>query len=228
MRLSVVIGAVGQVELTRRCVESARTLATLCPEIVLVDNGSTAAESDALARLGAEVLLHYPQMLGYPAAMNAGVEAASGEFVCLLNNDTEFVQPGWDERLVSVLEVIQGAEIVAPAASYSCHPGQRAAGPLAVSQMELRETSDVPFVCAVMRRARYVDLGGLDEGFGLGNFEDVDFCWRVREQGGRVLIDPGVWLWHEGHATMSSLADFAGLLEENQRRFEGKWQLDVA
>lgn len=222
--LSVVIGAVGQVERTRRCVESVRACSTTAPEIVLVDNGSTAEESEGLARLGADVLLCYPQMLGYPAAMNAGVREASGEFVCLLNNDCEVVQQGWDARLVSVLRVIDRAEIVAPAVSYSCHPSHsRPAGPAAVSQMELLETSDVPFVCAFMRRALYVGLGGLDERFGLGNFEDVDMCWRVRADGGRVVIDPGVWLKHEGHATMGRLPDFGGLLQQNRERFESKW-----
>jgi GT2 family glycosyltransferase len=228
--LSVIIGAVGQVDRTRRCVASVRACSTLPVEIVLVDNGSTDAERAGLAGLGADVLLSYPAMLGYPAAMNAGVRAASGEFVCLLNNDTEIVQPGWDARLVSVLERVQGCEIVAPAVSYSCHPNQeRPAGPAQIdAEYALIETSDVPFVCAVMRRARYVALGGLDERFGLGNFEDVDMCWRVRADGGRVVIDPAVWLRHDGHATMGRLPDFVGLLDENRQRFEDKWQLEAA
>lgn len=228
MAVSVVIGAVGNVELTRRCVDSARALATLgAPEIVLVDNGSTPAESDELARLGAEVLLHYPQMLGYAAAMNAGVAAASGETVCLLNNDAAWTQNGWDARLVSVLEAYPGATVVAPTASYVAHPHQQADGP-AVGLHELIETDTLRFVAVMMRRSLYVELGGLDERFGLGNYDDDDFCLRVKLLGGRLLIDPAVWVAHVGHQTMKRL-DFDGLLRENRRQFLEKWQgLDTA
>jgi len=226
--LSVVIGAVGQVERTARCVESVRACSALAPEIVLVDNGSTRDESLALARLGAHVLLWREPMLGYAAAMNAGVAAASGEYLCLLNNDTEIVQEGWDARLVSVLQTVPGAAVVAPACSYSAHPSQQMVGPRPAEEMELLLTSDVPFVCAIMRRDLYQSLGGLDEGYGLGNFEDIDFCWRARAQGGQIVIDPGVWLRHDGHATMDSLADFAGLLDTNRERFIEKWRLGDA
>lgn len=221
-KLSVIIGAVGNVALTRRCVESVRACSTLAPEIVLVDNGSMAAESDELARLGAQVLLHYPGMIGYPAAMNAGVASASGEFVCLLNNDAEVTQTGWDARLVSVLEAVPAA-VVAPVTDRVAHPGQRAVGPVAVSQAELLLTDAVHFVCVVMRRRTFVDLGGLDERFGLGNYEDNDFCRRVRNAGGRLVIDPGVWMRHECHATMRRL-DYAGLLATNKQLYQKKWR----
>lgn len=225
-RVSVVIGAAGNVDLTRRAVESARELATLgAPEIVLVDNGSTAEESDELARLGAEVLLHYPEMLGYPAAMNAGVAAASGEVICLLNNDAAFTQTGWDARLVSVLEAVPDAAIVAPTTSYAAHPDQQADGP-AVGECELLETDTLRFVCVLMQRSLYLGLGGLDERFGLGNFEDDDFCLRAAQAGGRMVIDPAVWVAHDGHQTMRRL-DLDALLAENQRRFEDKWHLEA-
>jgi len=225
--LSVVIGAVGNVELTRRCVESVRALSALAPEIVLVDNGSTAEESDELARLGAQVLLHYPTMIGYPAAMNAGVRAASGEYVCLLNNDVEIVQPGWDARLVSVLQVVADAQIAAPTTNFACHPQMvrpEPETPIADETTELILVSDLPFVCAMMRRAVYVELGGLDEGFGMGNFEDTDLCWRVRQAGGLVVIDPAVWVRHVGHATFDRL-EFGKILAANHERFAEKWQL---
>lgn len=223
--VSVVIGAVGNVALTQRCVERARTLATLgLPEIVLVDNGSTPAESDELARLRPEVLLSFPRMLGFAAAMNAGVAAASGEYVCLLNNDAAWTQRGWDARLVSVLEACPGLTVVAPTASYVAHPHQQADGP-AVGPRELIETDTLRFVAVMMRRSLYIELGGLDERFGLGNYEDDDFCLRVRLHGGRLLIDPAVWVAHVGHQTMLRLA-FDDLLATNRRLFFQKWSID--
>lgn len=224
-KLSVVIGAVGNVGLTRRCVEAVRGLSALGPEVVLVDNGSSAEETQELARLGADVLLWFPEMIGYPAAMNAGVQAASGEYVCLLNNDAEPVQQGWDARLVSVLEVMPRAAMVAPVCDVAFNPGQAAAGPSA-AQDELLEAEQLVFVCVVMRRTLFDQVGGLDEGFGLGNWEDTDFSWRVRRAGGRLLIDPATWVKHAGHATFATrVADFAGLLDGNRERFVTKWNV---
>lgn len=225
-QVSVVIGAVGNVGLTRRCVESARALATLgAPEIVLVDNGSTAAESAALAGLRADVLLSYPTMLGFAAAMNAGVAAASGEIVCLLNNDAAWTQRGWDARLVSVLDAYPGLTVVAPTASYAAHPDQQADGP-AVGHQDVLETDTLRFVAVLMRRSTWAAVGGLDERFGLGNYEDDDFCLRARLLGGRLLIDPAVWVAHAGHQTMLRLDDFDGLLATNRRLFCEKWSID--
>lgn len=222
-RLSVIIGAVGNVELTRRCLEAVRALSALAPEVVLVDNGSTAEESLELARLGADVLLWYPEMLGYPAMVNRGVRASSGEYVCLLNNDAEPVQAGWDGRLVWVLEVMPRAGMVAPVCDVAFNPGQAAAGP-SVAQDELLEAEQLVFVCVVMRRSTFDSLGGLDEGFGLGNWEDTDFSWRVRRAGGRLFIDPATFVRHVGHATFTTrVTDFAGLLDGNRERFMSKW-----
>ncbi len=225
--LSVVIGAVGNVDLTRRCVDSVRALSSLPTQIVLVDNGSTAEESDELAKLGADVLLHYPMMIGYPGAMNAGAAAASGKYLCLLNNDAAVTQRGWDARLVSVLEAVQNAAIVAPVTDRVAHPGQRADGPQVASPQDLLFTDALHFVCVLMQRNLYVELGGLDERFGLGNFEDNDFCRRVINGGGRMVIDPGVWVRHECHATMRRL-NFGELLATNKRLYEEKWRSNGA
>lgn len=220
--LSVVIGAVGNVELTRACIQSVRELSILQPEIVLIDNGSTPAESVALASLGADVHLYSPTMLGYPKAMNAGLRAASGTYICLLNNDAQVTQRGWDARLVTMLDLVPGAEIIGPYTDFVFSPGQQATGPGA--QDELLETNRIAFVCAVMRRDLFERIGFFDEAYGLGNWEDTDLCMRVQQAGGRILIDPGVFVQHVGHQTMCKLPQFGELLDNNRRLFMEKWK----
>lgn len=228
MKLSVIIGAVGKVELTQRCVASVRACARMETEIVLVDNGSTHEESVALAGLRPDVLLTHRAMLGYPAAMNAGVRAARGEYVCLLNNDAQVTQRGWDLRLTRLLDLVPGAEIVAPVSDFARAAGQQAAtaDSSQAPVQEILEADRVVFVCAVMRRSLFERLGPLDERYGLGNWEDTDYCYRVRQAGGRILIDPYVFVRHVGHQTMATLPDFGGLLEHNRRLFMEKWSLD--
>lgn len=226
--LSVIIGAVGKVDLTRRCVASVRACARMETEIVLVDNGSTHEESVALAELKPDVLLTYPRMLGYPGAMNAGIRAARGEYVCLLNNDAQVTQRGWDLRLTRVLELVPGAEIIAPVSDFARAAGQEqpSADSSQAPVQEIMEADRVVFVCAIMRRDLFQRLGLLDERYGLGNWEDTDYCYRVRQAGGRILIDPYVFVRHVGHQTMATLPDFGGLLEHNRRLFMQKWSLD--
>ena len=220
--LSVVIGAVGNVELTRACIESVREFSILQPEIVLIDNGSTIAESVELATLGADVVIYSPTMLGYPKAMNAGVRAASGAYVCLLNNDAQVTQKGWDARMVTMLDIVPGAEIIGPYTDFVFSPGQQAAAPGA--QDELLETNRLAFVCAIMRRDLFERIGFFDEAYGLGNWEDTDLCMRVQLAGGRILIDPGVFVRHVGHQTMCKLPQFGELLDSNRRLFLDKWK----
>lgn len=220
--LSVVIGAVGNVDLTRACIESVREYSILQPQIVLIDNGSTPAESVELARLGADVVIYSPVMLGYPKAMNAGVRAATGAYVCLLNNDAQITQRGWDARLITMLDLVRGAEIIGSYTDFVFNPGQRAPGPGA--QDELLETNRLAFVCAVMRRDLFERVGFFDEAYGLGNWEDTDMCMRVQQAGGRILIDPGVFVKHVGHQTMCKLPQFGELLDGNRRLFMEKWK----
>lgn len=223
--LSVIIGAVGNVELTRACIQSVRAFSLLRPEIVLIDNGSTPAESTELASLGADVVIYSPVMLGYPKAINAGIRATSGAYICLLNNDAQVTQQGWDARLVTMLDLVPGAEIIGPYTDFVFNPGQQASA--AGGQDELLETTRLAFVCAVMRRNLFERIGFFDEAFGLGNWEDIDLCMRVQKQGGRILIDPGVFVRHVGHQTMCKLPQFGELLDTNRRLFMEKWKDDL-
>jgi GT2 family glycosyltransferase len=75
------------------------------------------------------------------------------------------------------------------------------------------------FVCVLMRRELFDQAGLLDEDFGLGNGEDREFCGRVKARlAGRLLVDPGVFVHHEGHGTFRRLP--AGMFGELLRRNE--------
>jgi GT2 family glycosyltransferase len=217
--VSVVIPAVGQPTLTASAVRAAREHAGLPCEVVLVDNGSRPENAAALAELaGVDVYLRYDAMLGYPAACNRGIEVSAGEYVCLLNNDAQPETPGWAAKLVKTLDGWPAA-IVAPVTDFVANPPQLARPasdrkapqhPFAVERLF--------FVCVLLRRELFGRVGLLDEEFGLGNSEDEEFCWRVRQAGGRLLVDPTVFVHHAGHATFGRLPKgmFEGLLASNR------------
>lgn len=221
--LSVIVGTVGQPALVNCCIQEVRRLAKLPLEIVLIDNGSTEAESALLADISVDIRLQSDQMLGYAKANNLGVASSSGKYVLLLNNDAWPTQPGWDARLVSVLEGLPDVQIVSPTATRVGHPDQQATGPKSVD-CELIETGRVAFVAPLMRRSTMDAIGPLDERFVLGNYEDNDYCLRVQRAGGRIVIDPATYMFHVGSVTMRAL-DYEYLLESNAQIFAEKWSV---
>ncbi|HSN78211.1 MAG TPA: glycosyltransferase [Anaerolineae bacterium] len=225
-KLSVVIGTVGQAPLVNCCIEELRRRATMDLEIVLVDNGSTEHESALLRGLAVDMIVYAAHPLGYARAYNAGIAASSGEYVLLLNNDAWPTQRGWDARLVSVLEAVPDAMLVAPMASRVTFLAQRADGPEA-ADCKLRSTGRVAFVAVLLRRSTLDALGPLDERFVMGAYEDDDYCERILRAGGLIVVDPATFFFHVSGVTMQE--HYNDVLPVNRRLFDEKWKgLDTA
>lgn len=222
-KVSVVICTIGQPPLVNCCISETRRLATLPIEIILVDNGSTERESTTLATIKPNVLLHHPDALGYAAANNAGIAASHGEYVLLLNNDAWPTRRGWDARLISVLQGVPDAMLVAPTAPRVYWTDQHANGPQA-ENCELIDARNVAFVAVMLRRSTLDAIGPLDERFLVGAFEDDDYCLRIRKAGGRILVDPACFFFHVGSMTMQPL--YEAVLPTNHQLFLDKWKDD--
>ena len=80
--------------------------------------------------------------------------------------------------------------------------------------------------CLLMKRAVYDKIGGLDERFGLGLFDDDDLAERARRAGFELAVAHDLFVHHFGSRTfLGNGIDIDGLLEENARRFAAKWGL---
>lgn len=209
--ISIVAPAVGQVALTRRCVESIKRFTHVAFEVILVSNGSTPGEEAELRKLcGPGQFLRFDSVLGYPRAINEGARRATGEYLCLMNNDAAFTGP-WARALIGALA---HGDIVSPVVDNIAQPAQR----LGTAPGRLSYVPMLFFVCVVMRRELFEERGGLDERYGLGNSEDVAFCRQVTAWGGKLLVEPAVFVTHKGSATFLELLGADGyreLLERN-------------
>ena len=219
--LSVVIGAMNQAALTSCCIQEVQRLAAVPLEIVLVDNGSTPAESARLCALGADIVTVSAEPLGFARTYNTGVNVANGKYLLLLNNDAWPTAAGWDKRMIAVLDTVPDAKVVVATCSRVWHPEQRATS--AKPEAQIVETLRASFVAAMMKRETWDAIGPLDERFGIGNFEDDDYCMRVHEAGGKIGIDPGTFFFHVGSVTMRTF-DYQALIERNKTLFEEKWE----
>ncbi len=226
-RVSIVIPTRDRPGLLKACVESIRAQTRHVQyEIVLVDNGSVDPEAqaflDELAAAEHGVVIHAPGPFNYSRLNNLGVAAASGSFVCFLNNDTEIQDPDWLLELASRLVepstgavapvltwpngmVQHGGVVLGPNFSVAhafndCSREDAGYGDLLRSA---HETSAVTGACLMMRRADFLSLGGFDETAFPVLFNDVDLCLRLRAQNKRIVVTPHTRLLHHEAASRS-------------------------
>lgn len=193
-------------------------------EVILVDNGS-ADGSQAYVRD------HFPEVmlienganLGFTGACIKGYEASSGEFIVLLNNDTE-VTPSWLENLLAGFErhadvgsaigkilLFDERDKLHTAGDFvriDGSPGNRGVWQLDDGQYDQEEFIMSGCGAAVAyRRSALEEVGFLDDSFYF-SCEDVDLGWRLNLAGWRVLFLPEAVIYHKVKASSSALASY--------------------
>ena len=217
--VSIIIPTRDQAALVEACIKSV-LLKTQYPrfEILLVDNGSTEKESfeawERLKGLGVKVLRD-DAPFNFSRLNNAAAAVASGEFLCLLNNDTEVIAADWLNTLVSHAlrpEVgavgarllypngtVQHAGVVLGLGGVAGHSHYACPAELDgyFSRVRLTSTfSAVTGACLVVRRELYQQVGGLDEKHLAVAFNDLDFCLKLSAKGYRCVYAPDAVLYH--------------------------------
>ena len=224
--VSIIVPTRNGLGLVRQCVESIRSRTTYSPyEIVLVDNQSDdPATLDYFAHLsetGHARVLRYDAPFNYSAINNFAVRQARGELLCLLNNDTEVISPGWLDEMASLAirsvtgavgamlyypnDTIQHAGVELGLADGL--PGHRFfgkprgyPGPRGLLR-HVQTLSAVTAACLVIRKAIYEEVDGLDETDFVIAYNDVDFCLRVQARGYQNVWTPFAELYHHETAT---------------------------
>ncbi|MFH1682002.1 MAG: glycosyltransferase [Candidatus Eisenbacteria bacterium] len=184
-------------------------------EVVVVDNASTDGSQEEIARLFPRVrLMANERNLGYSKGVNQGIRAAGGEFFLVLNPDIR-ARPGSIDRLLEYAienpdAGIAGAKLLNPDGSlqYSSRtfytwkailfrrtplgkifPNAPVLRDHLMLDWDHRTTRDVDWMlgaCLLVRRSAVDDVGLMDERFFL-YFEDVDWCYRMKAHGWRVV-----------------------------------------
>lgn len=203
----------------RRCLEALLAQEGPSFEVLVVDNASPDAAAALVREQFPQVtLLRNARNLGFAGGCNVGLRAAQGEVLLLLNQDTE-VQPGW---LASLVETVQdpqvgiaGCRIFYPDGVTLQHAGAYLEWPLALAHhhgggqpdgepwQEARAVETVTGAALALRRAVWEEVGGLDEGFWPGYFEDMDLCLRVRAAGYQIWYQPQATLIHQESTSIS-------------------------
>ena len=194
-------------------------------EIVVADNASTDGTAEWLSATHPEiVVVQHPENWLFAKGNNAALPHATGEFVCLLNNDVE-VSSDWLRPLVAVLHDRPDVAAVQPKLlqhderthfEYAGASGgflDAVGYPFTRGRLfftleeddgqydDAREVFWASGACILLRRTAFKEVGLLDERFGM-HMEEIDLCWRLWRAGWRVRVEPTSEVYHLGGASL--------------------------
>jgi GT2 family glycosyltransferase len=218
--VSVIIPTRDGVEVLERCIRSIEKR-TDYPnyEILVVDNGSSKPETMKFFAKLRHRVVRLDEPFNYSRLNNFGAQQARGDFLLLLNNDTEVISPGWMRAMLEICH-LPGVAIAGAKLYYPDRTIQHAGVVLGIKGVAghshkhfparnrgyfdsltcIRNYSAVTAACMLVRREAFEAVGGFDEQLKVA-FNDVDFCLRVREKGYRMAWTPYAELYHHESAT---------------------------
>lgn len=221
-------------------------------EVIAVDNGSTDATPQVLEEFQREAaprgiacrILRNATNLGAVTGRNQAMAVARGEFLAFMDNDVLVKDRDWMTRLRVKLDGDPRIAIVSPKLLFPWEPyliecagcevspngrvgyaGRGAPRDAPRFNVE-REVPCVISACLMFRRKLIDEIGMLDEAFNPVQFEDLDFCYRARAAGYKIVYTPEVEMFHFEHVTTSGSTDinFKYVTIKNGMLFKKRWQ----
>jgi GT2 family glycosyltransferase len=202
-------------------------------QVIIVDNASDAGTQQQLA----EARTHYPnvsfifnsQNVGFAAGNNIGIKQATGDFIVLLNSDA-FPSPGMLGRLTEHFANDPQLGMVGPvtnaAGNEQCIYTKSGSTEEVINEgLRYASSGDsvclpayrLDFFCVAILRHVLEKVGGLDEDFGRGYYEDLDYSLRVKAAGFKLGVAENVFVYHRGSTSFGKVpSETKALLRRNK------------
>jgi GT2 family glycosyltransferase len=213
-------------------------------EVIVIDDASPDETPDELAAIAEGdrrlVVLRNEHNLGFVGACNRGAAAATGDYLVFLNNDTVPL-PGWLPPLIRTFATFPtagavGGKLLFPDGrlqeaggiifddASACHFGREHPDPAWPLFNHVRPVDYVSAAVMATPRDLFLALGGFDPTYAPGYYEDTDYCFRLREVGREVLVQPATLVVHVEGATAGTdhAAGMKRFQEINRRRFQAR------
>ncbi len=241
----------GELNLLKNCLESVWGKTTYQNyEIIVAHNGNLTLETtfwiqQQIKSHRMKILEYkYEEPFNFAHKMNFLAQHAKGEHLLILNDDIEVISPDW---MTAMLEFSQQPEIGVVGAKLHYPDGrlQHVGVVMGIgggashiftgkpkeypgyfaSTKVIKNYSVVTGACAMSKRNLFEDVGGFDEKFRI-DYNDVDYCLRLRAKGLRVVYTPYAELFHHESTSLGSRAGKVGQAEEELLR--ARWAKVIA
>lgn len=240
--VSIVVTAHDDASLTAACL---RALAATLPggppaEVIVVDDSSDPEVAVLLAGVHGLRVVRPPSPVGYLRAANLGAAAARGTHILQLNNDTE-PQEGWLGALLERLQERPETGVVVAKLLFADGRLQEAGGIIwsdgrgwnygigddetAEAYRHAREVDYGSAAAMLVDGGLWRELGGFDERYAPGYYEDVDLCFAARARSRTVVYEPRARVVHVRGGSMGATGQGVTdrLIETNRQVFRAKW-----
>lgn len=220
--VSIVILSLNNWDYTVRALDTLGCTSGIVFETILVDNGST----DEVRKMITEynnVNLDFKFLLndtniGIASGRNQGASIAKGEFILFLDNDVEIIDPDWLSVIVKCFKLDSSIGAVGVVLIKADGEVQFAGGTIDIAgnvifcvDSEEEKMNSGYFstefcigACMALPRGLWQRLNGFDTIYDPMDYEDIDFCLRMRQIGKRCVVATGSKLMHNAHATTGS------------------------
>ena len=222
--ISIIIAVKDNKEYTRKCVESIENNTNIKYEIIFIDNASGQETVGYLNSLPYKYIRNQENK-GCAYAWNQGIKSASGEYVCIINNDIE-VPANWLLKLKEFYEK-HSFVLVSPCMregelNYNLENYNKAFANTLKNRIFIDEFRGV---CLFTKKDLFDIIGFFDENFQIGKFEDEDLFLRIKAKNFSSAVTSTVVIHHYGSKTIKNIKKINTSFEDNNRKyFRGKWK----
>ncbi|MEW6380380.1 MAG: glycosyltransferase family 2 protein [bacterium] len=236
-RVSIIIPFKDKIPLLATCIQSIEAKSTYRNyEIILIDNRSIEKATLDYLRNTRHRIITADIDFNYAKLNNMGVQATEGEYIILLNNDTEIITPDWIESMLGLAQLPEvgavGAKLLFPdntiqhaGVVMGCRHINRFLGAYEGGYKHynnlIREYGCVTGACLMISKNKYLEVGGLTESLAVeGN--DVDFCFKLARAGYYNVYNPHCVLYH--YESVSRKGKFQAAVQKERIYMQQNWK----
>ena len=227
---------------TKQCIDSIKIKTKTPYKILVIDNGSTDETIQELRKDPEIFHIENSCNLGFGRGFNIGLQLIDTPYFVISNSDV-VVTALWLGAMIERINTDKNLVALGPVSNYVSGPQNLGPGEYNTEE-EMEEYAAkrltyvvdpltyfhrIVFFFTLFKSEVLNKVGILDERFEIGNFEDDDYCLRIKLNKLKTAFDNTVFIHHYGHQSFKhNNMDFAKIMSENKSKFMQKWHLTEA
>jgi GT2 family glycosyltransferase len=221
VKADIIMPITSGIEITRNCIESIIVNTAIPFRLIVVDNKSDLASKNYLKSLknilkNNFTLIENSENLGWIKAVNQGLKISNAPYVCVMNNDV-VVSDKWLDNMTEIMDKNPKIGLMNPRWEKESFKGVKG---------DYIETDWCRGFCVLIKREVINKIGGFDEAYGFGYWEDHDYSVRAINAGYIPALALNSFVKHVKNASVKSAMkqkEWDELFARNRDTFEKKW-----